>query len=275
LALSQGSAAGVEQFELAVSASAASASAASASAASASALAADDDDVSSQGSSFNLAYYLAFNNDTGDRGDSDKEGEEVDIHMEAAIQRTQARIDSAREAVDDAAEATGQVEGVLTDSNLTIPVPPPNYQPPLHREDRGEPAFSSVDNPGDWPEFTYRQVFKKDPKATGKDKNVPKYSHHALPTGCRPVPADASGHRAMNGWDFYYHGDYYCKFYDKEFPEPFKYKSEDGDANPEDFNGVLDVEALKELSLTSKRMEEGDPIFFLNLLLPIGDPQKE
>jgi hypothetical protein len=43
------------------------------------------------------------------------------------------------------------------------------------------------------------------------------YSHHALATGARPVPADNKGKREKAGWDFHY----------KEWPNPenLKYRS--------------------------------------------------
>jgi len=234
----------------------------------------DDDDDDDDIRAVDLNYEYTFNSTRGDGGDSDEEGDEVGDHTAAAFDRA---AELAQTVVDqDDVEEAG-VEGVPADpnENLKIPQPPADWKPPDRREDRNEPEFSSVDNPGGWPEYTFRPVFKKDPSIkSGPLKGKPVYSHHSLPTGCIPVPEDDDHHRSINGWDFFYRGDYYREFYDHYAPEAFKYKSERGDPNPERFDGSLDTQKLKLLGLTPKRMDRGDALFFLNLVLPIGDPKK-
>jgi len=62
-------------------------------------------------------------------------------------------------------------------SLVKIPGPPAGWTAPPTNTAAGEPDFSDVDNPGRWPEFIFRPVFKGN-----------KYIHHALPTGAVPVP---------------------------------------------------------------------------------------
>ena len=64
----------------------------------------------------------------------------------------------------------------------------------------GEPPFNELDNPGDWSSFSFCPVFKRE-KDRGKV-----YKHHALPTGCVPVPKDENGTRQIGGWTFHYKG---------------------------------------------------------------------
>jgi hypothetical protein len=66
-----------------------------------------------------------------------------------------------------------------------MPSVPSDWTPPIAKTEKGEPTFESVDNSGQWPEFTYQSKFLK----TG-DK---KYAHRALPTGARPVPINQQG----------------------------------------------------------------------------------
>ena len=56
-----------------------------------------------------------------------------------------------------------------------MPTVPTEWELLKAKTEKGEPEFVDIDNPGHWPEFTYRSKFEK----TG-EKN---YTHHALPTG--------------------------------------------------------------------------------------------
>jgi hypothetical protein len=55
-------------------------------------------------------------------------------------------------------------------------------------------------------------------------------------------------------------------------------KSQSGATNtaevPECRKGQLDCDLLRQIKVTKKRTIEGDALFFLQLLLPIGDPKK-
>ena len=145
---------------------------------------------------------------------------------------------------------------------VSMPTVPTEWEPLKAKIEKGEPEFVDVDNPGKWPEFTYRSKFEK----TGEKK----YAHHSLPTGARPVPANDEGKRIIDGWEFHY---------DKWISEAAaNEKSRSGATNttpfPESRKGRLDYDLLKRMRLTKKRLVEGDALFFLQLLLPIGDPKK-
>jgi hypothetical protein len=79
---------------------------------------------------------------------------------------------------------------------ISMPSAPSDWTPPIPKAEKGEPVFETVDNPGEWAQFTYRPKFQK----TGT-KN---YAHHSLPTGARPVQADPEGKQVVNGWEFHY-----------------------------------------------------------------------
>jgi hypothetical protein len=144
---------------------------------------------------------------------------------------------------------------------VSMPSAPSDWTPPIAKAGKGEPMFDSVDNPGQWPEYTYRSKFLK----TGT-KN---YAHHSLPTGARPVPANQQGKRVVDGWEFHY---------GKWVNGMNNTKSRSGATNtnafPENRKGRLDYRLLKRMKLTKKRIVEGDALFFFQLLLPIGDPKK-
>jgi hypothetical protein len=73
---------------------------------------------------------------------------------------------------------------------------------PKTKMEAGEPESIFVDNPCNCSDFTYCPKFAA--KAKGKDIKKGQYTHHLLPTGAMPVPADAAGNRKKAGWDFYY-----------------------------------------------------------------------
>jgi hypothetical protein len=70
-------------------------------------------------------------------------------------------------------------------AEILMPSAPSDWTAPIPKAEKGEPTFESVDNPGEWPQFTYCPKFQK----TGT-KN---YAHHSLPTGARPVPVNPEG----------------------------------------------------------------------------------
>ena len=57
-----------------------------------------------------------------------------------------------------------------------------------------EPEFDTVNNPGQWSEFTFRPAFVK---VGGM------YKRHALSTGVMPLPQYSSGKIRINGWEFH------------------------------------------------------------------------
>ena len=44
---------------------------------------------------------------------------------------------------------------------IRVPLPPDDWKPGVPDAGRGEPTFQNVDNPGDWPEYTFKAKFKK------------------------------------------------------------------------------------------------------------------
>jgi hypothetical protein len=147
------------------------------------------------------------------------------------------------------------------DKEVSMPSVPDDWMPPVAKAEKGEPLFESVDNPGAWPQFTYRPKFLK----TGT-KN---YAHHSLPTGARPVPVDPQGKRVVDGWEFHYQ-----KWNQHSASAGSRSGATSTNPFPDSRKGRLDYELLKRMKLTKKRIVEGDALFFLQLLLPIGDPKK-
>jgi hypothetical protein len=151
-------------------------------------------------------------------------------------------------------------------AEISMPSAPSDWTPPIPKAEKGEPMFVNVDNPGEWPQFTYRPKFQK----TGTKE----YAHHSLPTGARPVPSNPEGKRVVNGWEFHYEK---WNSPDQASDSPnFKSRSGATSTNPfpDNRKGRLDYELLKKMKLTKRRIVEGDALFFLQLLLPIGDPKK-
>ena len=71
---------------------------------------------------------------------------------------------------------------------------PEDWTPLQPKVEKGEPPFKDVDNPGKWPEYSFRA------NARGP------YEYHRLPSGVTPVPKNGDGKREVEGWDFHYDG---------------------------------------------------------------------
>jgi hypothetical protein len=88
---------------------------------------------------------------------------------------------------------------------VKVSSPPADWVPDHVKLECAEPAsFLVIDNPGGWGQYMFCPKFHN--KAKGKDIKKGQYSHHALPTGARPVPADNEGKREKAGWNFHYKG---------------------------------------------------------------------
>jgi hypothetical protein len=88
---------------------------------------------------------------------------------------------------------------------VKVSAPPADWVPDRIKLACAEPeSFLVIDNHGGWGQYTFRPKFHN--KAKGKDIQKEQYSHHALPTGARPVPADNEGKREKAGWAFHYKG---------------------------------------------------------------------
>ena len=149
------------------------------------------------------------------------------------------------------------------DENVKIKEIPENWTAPVVDAAAGEPEFEMVDNPGDWNRFVFQ------PKFSGSNKqNNKKYLYHALPSGAQVVPADGDGKRILNGWEFHYNG---CE----SIGDGTARSSSHAESMfPDCQKGMLDADILKKLGLNAKRMKKMDVLFFLQVLLPIGDTSK-
>ena len=86
------------------------------------------------------------------------------------------------------------VNGVLVkkagETNIKGFTIPDLWEPPT--VNGGQPNFTELNNPGDWPEFCYCPSFKTDRM----------YKGHKLPTGATPVLI-SNRKQTINGWDFF------------------------------------------------------------------------
>ena len=146
-----------------------------------------------------------------------------------------------------------------TGSIMKIASVPEDFKPPPVNKQRKEKPFSKVDNPGDWHPFCYIPRYKK-------VNNKWMYWRHTLPTGVMPHPADKKGKRGVNGWSFYYKG-----WTGSNTPGLSRVHATPENLFPKARLGELDVNMLKRLGLTKKRVVELDALFFFQLLLPICD----
>jgi hypothetical protein len=146
----------------------------------------------------------------------------------------------------------------------TPPGPPENYRGYLPKLDAGAPLlFSEVDNPGGWSEFVFQPKY-----ATERGRK--KYVGHVTPAGAKVLPANDDGIREHNGWRFYYQGWKPDHFDAANFARGTATKD---CLKPADRKGSLDADRLRRHGLTPERMRS-DPLFFLQLLLPICKPKR-
>jgi len=87
--------------------------------------------------------------------------------------------------------------------NLTNLIGVPNgWMPPSaplsflgYRPKSGDPPEEDINNPAGWSMFTFTPSYHPKTK---------KYDSHMTPSGAHVVPADGTGKRVMNGWEFHY-----------------------------------------------------------------------
>jgi hypothetical protein len=138
---------------------------------------------------------------------------------------------------------------------LELPGTPPDWIPPPRKFD--EPEFSTINNPGEWSEFTFRPEFNKS-----------SYLRHSLPTGCTPVPKNDQGIYKYGEWEFFYKG------WENDDPNQFRCGASSANMFPASRQGCLDANLLRKLGLTKKRVTEQDALFFYQLLLPLCDTRR-
>jgi hypothetical protein len=138
------------------------------------------------------------------------------------------------------------------------PSPPNNWNPTVNSL-KQELPFDEVDNPGCWSTFTYCPLFQ--PKGG--------HMYHTMPAGATAVSVDkVTATRQAGGFEFFYNG------WKQENPtkDNCRYGASRDLLFPPDRQVQLDVNYLKKMGLTRKRMLECDALFFYQLLLPIVDP---
>jgi len=144
----------------------------------------------------NLQMMAEDNAEEGDGGDSDVEGDEVNMHYQAmtAIEENDLDLD-----------VWGEV------SDPSIPGAPEGWIPPSApigfigycKKIDAPSHFSEVDNPGRWSDFVFQPKYVK---VKGRDKTTTStYASHFTPAGVKVVPADSFGQCEGNGngWKFF------------------------------------------------------------------------
>jgi hypothetical protein len=137
------------------------------------------------------------NAEEGDGGDSDVEGDEVNMHYQAmtAIEENDLDLDEWGEVSDPS--IPGAPEGWIPPSaQIGFICYCAKFDAPSH--------FSEVDNPGRWSDLVFQPKYVK---VKGRDKTTTStYAGHFTPAGAKVVPADSFGQREVNGWKFFYSG---------------------------------------------------------------------
>jgi hypothetical protein len=113
----------------------------------------------------------------GDGGDSDVEGDDGREFEEAAVQameeKYQANADDSNNVLHTAKQYEVLLSQMTSGERIRLPSPPKDWVAPAPKTIKGEPNFATVDNPGDWSQYTYRAEFKSNGD----------YKHHTIPTG--------------------------------------------------------------------------------------------
>ena len=103
-----------------------------------------------------------------DGGDSDEEGEEMEIHEEAMTLAMIGRHENEDNFMATESISSGNIgfvvgkekilESTPTDILDSLPKTPAGWERPA-KKDPNEPDFEDVDNPGGWSDFVYRPVY--------------------------------------------------------------------------------------------------------------------
>jgi hypothetical protein len=102
----------------------------------------------------------------GDGGDLDDEADDFLDHnaamVEAIVERQEGTEDEEVIVIDDSDRNLAVLlkrPGPVID--IKVPGTPDDWVPAEQKEDKGQPAFIDVDNPGDWSLYTFRPEFTK------------------------------------------------------------------------------------------------------------------
>jgi hypothetical protein len=211
----------------------------------------------------NLEDVAEESKEKGDGGDSDDEADGFLDHDAAMVEATVEQQEEGNE--DEDAVDDGDRNSVVLQKgpgppavfiDMKVPGTPDDWVPPQRKEDKGQPHFVDVDNPGDWSEYTFRPEFEK----TGG-----RYKRHVLPTGASPVPL-VNNKRELDDWEFHYKG--------WTGTNNVRNGASREDIFPECRKGCLDRAVLERMGMTPERMQNHDALFFYQLLLPICDPKR-
>ena len=211
-----------------------------------------------------------------DGGESDEEGEELELHEEAFAlaevdrihhQEIETHVEQICKGNIAFVLKKGEIESNEDNEDLLAKVhKAPDGYAAAEKKDPNEPDFQNLDNPGGWSDFVFRPVYKK--TGRGATANY-QYVQHELPTGCTPLPKDAEGKRTSAGWELHYDG------WNTDRASLPRDGATVNNLFPEERRGCLDIEVLKNLGLTKERIQGvPDSLFFLQLILPICDPKQ-
>jgi hypothetical protein len=216
--------------------------------------------------------------------DSDKEGEEANLHNialagqvihddECAEVFTSADAksvlvchdeDGADPIDNDIGEPGNDIEEYRVCSGLIgapkwwlVPSPPPTFlgYVPKHNT----LAEEAIDNPVGWSMFTFTPVYSNN-----------KYKFLSSPTGARDVPADNTRKWCVNGWEFHYQNWKAEKFDEETYVRTGALL---GNLKPRSKKRCLDVEVLRWHGLTAAQVHN-NPMFFYPVLFPFCNPSE-
>ena len=207
----------------------------------------------------------------GDGGDSDEEGLEVLDHLLCVREHElEQSVRDEANGIESWYEDGEEMATTTTIPTSDIPGSPPGwfpFSPPATHSEYNKPKpgssgapedFMDVDNPGSYCDFTFQ----------AKYDSAKKYKGHYTPAGAKVVPQDDNGQRTMNGHTFYYDGWVPSEFDKSTYVRGSATRD---NLKPPDRKGSLDADAMKKMGMNKSRMNE--PLFFLQLLLPIHNPK--
>jgi hypothetical protein len=125
-----------------------------------------------------------------------------DVHDEQLMNDHYETEESVDAAINNATVSSQLLGGALPGAPVGwfSPTAPDTWKPMLQRVAKVEPAFESVNNLGNWSNFTFC------PKFSGKNRSGT-YTHHAAPAGAHVLPVDeTSSKRTKKRFELHYQG---------------------------------------------------------------------
>ena len=209
--------------------------------------------------------------ETGDGGDSDEEGLEIDFHNEAVRPRVKLGVpnddwDTENLDVEYIDDSIGEAWWHMRALGAQIPGLPDSWMPPKELDNwggyvpkigSGAPLVDEINNPGGWNLYSLTPKYEKG-----------KYISHQTLAGAIVVPANSDGERVVGNWKFHYNGWWPSEFNRNTYMGE---SAKNGAMKPKDQMGCLDVDVLKKHGLNAKHVKN-NPMFFLTMLCPICLP---